>query len=163
MMKRLAAVLAASALITACATPNQPAKPADIVSTAQSAGSFTILTKAIADAGLTDTLKGAGPFTVFAPTDAAFNALPKDQLSKIVADKAQLTALLTYHVIPGKVMAKDAPNAAVKTVNGANVNVSRSGDLVGYDDALVTKADIVATNGVIHVIDRVVMPPRPAR
>jgi uncharacterized surface protein with fasciclin (FAS1) repeats len=161
MKTSIAAVVIAAAL-SACAS-TEPSKPADIVTTAQKAGSFTILTKAIADAGLTDTLKGPGPFTVFAPTDAAFNALPKDQLSKIVADKAQLSALLTFHVIPGKVMAKDAGNAPVKTVNGANVNVSRSGDLVGYDDALVTKADIVATNGVIHVIDKVVMPPRPAR
>jgi uncharacterized surface protein with fasciclin (FAS1) repeats len=163
MIKRVTAIIAAVLLASACATPSEPAKPADIVTTAQNAGSFTILTKAIADAGLTDTLKGPGPFTVFAPTDAAFKALPQDQLNKIVADKTQLSALLTYHVIPGKVMAKDAANAAVKTVNGANVTVSRSGDLVGYDDALVTKADIVATNGVIHVIDKVVMPPRPAR
>jgi uncharacterized surface protein with fasciclin (FAS1) repeats len=162
-MKKTVFVAAiAACVLTACAT-SMPAKPVDIVETAKGAGQFTILTKAVADAGLTDTLKGAGPFTVFAPTDAAFKALPPDQLSKITADKAQLTALLTYHVVPGKVLAKDVGNAAAKTVNGANANLSRSGDLVGFEDALVTKADIEATNGVIHVIDRVVMPPRPAR
>jgi uncharacterized surface protein with fasciclin (FAS1) repeats len=162
MMKRFLVVAATASVLSACGTM-MPAKPVDIVETAKNAGSFTILTKAVADAGLTDTLKGPGPFTVFAPTDAAFNALPKDQLSKLTADKAQLAALLTYHVVPGKVMAKDVSNTAAKTVNGANANLSRSGNLVGYEDALVTKADIEATNGVIHVIDKVVLPPAPAR
>lgn len=151
-------VLLIASLAAACASTMQ--QPADLVETAKGAGEFTILTKAVADAGLAETLKGPGPFTVFAPTDAAFKALPPAELSKITSDKAQLSALLTYHVVPGKVMAKDVANTQAKTVNGANANLSRSGDLVGFEDALVTKADIVATNGVIHVIDKVVIPPK---
>jgi uncharacterized surface protein with fasciclin (FAS1) repeats len=148
-----------AALASGCASTTTM-QPADIVETAKGAGNFTILTKAVADAGLADTLKGPGPFTVFAPTDAAFQALPSAELNKIISDKATLTALLTYHVVPGKVMAKDVANAQAKTVNGASANLSRTGDLVGFDDALVTKADISATNGVIHAIDKVVMPPK---
>jgi uncharacterized surface protein with fasciclin (FAS1) repeats len=159
MMKSTAAALALLAsLATGCA--NMAKQPADLVETAKNAGEFTILTKAVADAGLADTLKGPGPFTVFAPTDAAFKALPATELNKIISDKTQLSALLTYHVVPGKVMAKDVANTQAKTVNGASANLSRSGELVGFEDALVTKADIVATNGVIHVIDKVVMPPK---
>ncbi len=157
-LPKLAAILIAISTLGGCAgTANSPK---NIVDTAAANGQFTILSKAIKEAGLEETLKGAGPFTVFAPTDAAFNAVPKAQLDKLLADKAALKAVLTYHVIAGKVLSKDVVNGQLTTVNGAKVNVSKSGAYVGFDDALVTKADIEATNGVIHVIDSVAMPPK---
>ncbi len=131
---------------------------ADIVDTAVAAGQFGTLAKALAAAGLIDTLKGPGPFTVFAPTDAAFARIPADKLNALLADKAALTKVLTYHVVAGKVMAADVKTGEAKTVQGQplNIKVSRTGVMV--NDATVTKTDILATNGVIHVIDRVVMP-----
>jgi uncharacterized surface protein with fasciclin (FAS1) repeats len=129
----------------------------DIVDTAVSAGSFKTLATALQAAGLVDTLKGKGPFTVFAPTDAAFAKIPKQDLDALLADKAKLTAVLTYHVVPGKVMAKDVRAGEVKTVEGSSLTVSTMGG-VKVDDSKVTATDIVADNGVIHVIDTVMMP-----
>ena len=129
----------------------------DIVDTAVSAGSFTTLATALQAAGLVDTLKGPGPFTVFAPTDAAFAKLPPDQLRALLADKPKLTAVLTYHVVPGVVMSKDVKAGTVKTVQGSNLNVTTMGG-VKVNSANVTAVDIVADNGVIHVIDTVVLP-----
>ena len=129
----------------------------DIVDTAVSAGNFKTLATALQAAGLVDTLKGKGPFTVFAPTDAAFAKIPKQDLDALLADKAKLTAVLTYHVVPGKVMAKDVKAGEVKTVEGSSLTVTTMGG-VKVDNAKVTTADIVADNGVIHVIDSVVMP-----
>ncbi len=129
----------------------------DIVDTAVSAGSSNTLATALKAAGLTDTLKGPGPFTVFAPTDAAFAKVPQDQLKALLADKAKLTAVLTYHVVPGVVMSKDVKPGMVKTVQGSSINVSTSGG-VKVNDAKVTAVDIVADNGVIHVIDTVIVP-----
>jgi len=129
----------------------------DIVDTAVAAGSFKTLATALQAAGLVDTLKGKGPFTVFAPTDEAFAKIPKAQLDALLADKAKLTAVLTYHVVPGKVMAKDVKAGKVKTVQGAELTLGTTGG-VTVDGAKVTKADIVADNGVIHVIDSVVLP-----
>jgi uncharacterized surface protein with fasciclin (FAS1) repeats len=131
---------------------------ADIVDTAVGAGQFNTLAKALTAAGLVDTLKGPGPFTVFAPTDAAFAKIPADKLSALIADKAALTKVLTYHVVPGKVMAADVRTGAVKTVQGQPLNVVASSSGVKVNDAKVVKADIAATNGVIHVIDTVVLP-----
>lgn len=131
---------------------------ADIVDTAQSAGSFNTLVTAVQAAGLVDTLKGPGPFTVFAPTDDAFAKIPKDKLDALLKDKAALTKVLTYHVVPGKVMAKDVTPGEVKTVEGSTIKVSTNGGKVMVDDAQVIKTDIVTDNGVIHVIDAVVMP-----
>jgi uncharacterized surface protein with fasciclin (FAS1) repeats len=108
-------------------------------------------------AGLVETLKGKGPFTVFAPTDAAFAKIPKAQLDALLADKAKLTAVLTYHVVPGKVMSKDVKAGMVKTVQGSSLTVGTAGG-VKVDNANVTAVDIVADNGVIHVIDTVVLP-----
>ena len=133
------------------------AQAKDIVDTAVSAGEFKTLATALQKAGLVDTLKGPGPFTVFAPTDAAFAKVPKDQLDALLADKEKLTQVLTYHVVPGKVMAKDVQAGPVKTVQGSPLSVSTSGG-VKVDDANVVKTDIVADNGVIHVIDSVVLP-----
>ena len=129
----------------------------DIVDTAVAAGQFKTLATALQAAGLVDTLKGKGPFTVFAPTDAAFAKIPKAQLDALLADKAKLTAVLTYHVVPGKVMAKDVKAGKVKTVQGGELTVSTTGG-VKVDNANVVKTDIVASNGVIHVIDSVVLP-----
>jgi uncharacterized surface protein with fasciclin (FAS1) repeats len=130
----------------------------DIVDTAVSAGNFKTLAQALTAADLVNTLKGPGPFTVFAPTDAAFAKVPKDQLDALLKDKAKLTAVLTYHVVPGKVMAKDVKPGAVKTVQGQSLTVSTDGGKVTVDGATVTATDIAASNGVIHVIDSVVLP-----
>jgi uncharacterized surface protein with fasciclin (FAS1) repeats len=129
----------------------------DIVDTAVAAGSFKTLATALTAAGLIDTLKGPGPFTVFAPTDAAFAKVPKADLDALLADKAKLTAVLTYHVVPGKVMAKDVKAGMVKTVQGSSLTIGTMNG-VTVDNAKVTATDIVADNGVIHVIDTVVIP-----
>jgi len=129
----------------------------DIVDTAVAAGSFKTLATALGAAGLIDTLKGKGPFTVFAPTDEAFAKIPKADLDALLSDKAKLTAVLTYHVVAGKVMAADVKAGAVKTVQGSDLTVTTEGG-VQVNGANVVKTDIGADNGVIHVIDTVVMP-----
>ncbi|MBK7314134.1 fasciclin domain-containing protein [Candidatus Aalborgicola defluviihabitans] len=133
------------------------AQAKDIVDTAVAAGSFKTLVTALGAAGLVDTLKGPGPFTVFAPTDEAFAKIPKADLDALLKDKTKLTAVLTYHVVPGKVMAADVKAGKVKTVQGSELTVSTMGG-VKVDNADVVKTDIVADNGVIHVIDSVIMP-----
>jgi uncharacterized surface protein with fasciclin (FAS1) repeats len=130
----------------------------DIVDTAVAAGQFKTLAAALEKADLVSTLKGKGPFTVFAPTDAAFAKVPKADLDALLADKAKLTAVLTYHVVAGNVMAKDVKPGKVKTVQGSELTLTTSDGGVKVDGAQVVKADIVADNGVIHVIDSVVMP-----
>lgn len=130
---------------------------ADIVDTAVSAGSFKTLVTALKAAGLVDTLKGPGPFTVFAPTDEAFAKIPKADLDALLKDKAKLTAVLTYHVVPGKVMAKDVKPGKVKTVQGSELTIATTGGVM-VDNAKVVKTDVAASNGVIHVIDAVVLP-----
>jgi uncharacterized surface protein with fasciclin (FAS1) repeats len=130
---------------------------ADIVDTAVAAGNFKTLVAAVQAAGLVDTLKGPGPFTVFAPTDEAFAKVPKDKLDALLKDKAALTKVLTYHVVAGKVMAKDVKAGKVKTVQGSELTLGTTGG-VTVDNAKVIKADIAVDNGVIHAIDTVVMP-----
>nr|WP_236589813.1 fasciclin domain-containing protein [Ramlibacter aurantiacus] len=144
-------------MISALAVAAFSAQAKDIVDTAVAAGDFKTLAAALQKAGLVDTLKGKGPFTVFAPTDAAFAKVPKAQLDALLNDKDKLTAVLTYHVVPGTVMAKDVKAGKVKTVQGSELTVSTSGG-VKVDNANVVKTDIKADNGVIHVIDSVVMP-----
>ena len=129
----------------------------DIVDTAVAAGNFKTLASALTTAGLVDTLKGKGPFTVFAPTDAAFEKMPKADLDALLKDKAKLTAVLTYHVVPGKVMAADVKAGKVKTVQGTELTMTTTGGVM-VDKAKVTGTDIMADNGVIHVIDSVIMP-----
>ena len=131
---------------------------ADIVDTAVGAGQFSTLAKALTAAGLVDTLKGPGPFTVFAPTDEAFAKIPTDKLNALLADKAALTEVLTYHVVAGNVPASEVKSGAVKTVQGQNLNVDVSSTGVRVNDARVVKTDVLASNGVIHVIDKVVLP-----
>jgi transforming growth factor-beta-induced protein len=133
--------------------------PADIVDTALAAGGFTTLATALTQAGLVDTLRGEGPFTVFAPTDDAFAELPAGTLAELLADTEALTAVLTYHVVEGEVLAEDLEEGEVDTVNGAPLEVEIDGDTVRVGGATVTTADIVASNGVIHVIDAVLLPP----
>ncbi len=133
----------------------------DIVDTAVKAGKFNTLAAALKAAGLVDTLKGAGPFTVFAPTDEAFAKLPKGTLDELLKpeNKAKLTAILTYHVVPGSVTAAEVTKLThATTVNGQRVDIKSAGGKVMVDGATVTAADIKATNGVIHVIDTVIMP-----
>lgn len=133
------------------------AQAKDIVDTAVAAGSFKTLATALTAAGLVDTLKGKGPFTVFAPTDEAFAKIPKADLDALLKDKAKLTAVLTYHVVSGKVMAADVKAGKVKTVQGSELTLTTTGG-VKVNNANVVKTDIVADNGVIHVIDTVVIP-----
>lgn len=165
-MKRFLPILAAAAALfasgasraddhgaPAAKTPGQ-----DIVAVAVSAGSFETLVRALEVAGLTDTLKGAGPFTVFAPTDEAFAKIPKADLDALLADKERLAKVLTYHVVPGKVMAADvAKLSSATTVEGSALAIDTTRG-VRVNDANVVKTDIAASNGVIHVIDRVVLP-----
>jgi len=129
-----------------------------IVDVAVQAGSFKTLVQAVQAAGLVETLNGTGPFTVFAPTDDAFAQIPQETLQAVLADKEKLTAILTYHVVPGKLMAADVVNSTrLQTVQGQSITVSTEGG-VRVDDANVIQTDIEADNGVIHVIDRVIMP-----
>jgi uncharacterized surface protein with fasciclin (FAS1) repeats len=129
----------------------------DIVDVAVKAGSFKTLVAAVQAAGLVDTLKGPGPFTVFAPTDEAFAKVPKATLDALLKDKAALTKVLTYHVVSGKVMAADVKAGKVKTVQGQELTVKTDGGVM-VDSAKVTATDIAASNGVIHVIDTVMLP-----
>ena len=137
------------------------AEKADIVQTALSNGSFNTLVTAVKAAGLVDTLKGPGPFTVFAPTDDAFARLPSGTLENLLKpeNKKQLVAILTYHVVPGKVMSKDiaGKRTEAKSVEGDSVSIDATNG-VKVDNAKVVKADVEASNGVIHVIDTVIMP-----
>lgn len=134
----------------------------DIVDTAVAAGSFGTLAAALEAAGLIETLKGDGPFTVFAPTDDAFAKLPEGTVESLLLpeNKDQLTAVLTYHVVAGEVLAADVVQLSeATTVNGADVAIKVEGDTVMVNDATVTATDIMASNGVIHVIDTVILPP----
>ena len=150
------ATVAALALAPAAAGSNYNK---DIVDTAVAAGNFNTLAKALQAAGLVETLKGPGPFTVFAPTDDAFAKLPAGALDALLKDKAKLTAVLTYHVVPGKVMAADVVQLkSAKTVNGKSVKIQVAGGEVSVDGAKVVKTDIQCSNGVIHVIDSVILP-----
>ena len=156
MLRRTLAALAASATM---ATGVFADSHLDLVDTASEAGNFTTLLAAAETAGLIDTLKGDGPYTIFAPTDEAFAALPAGTVEKLLDDPEALSAILTYHVVPGKVMSTDLSNdMTAATVNGADVTVMTEGGVM-VNDASVTTADIEASNGVIHVIDKVIMPP----
>jgi uncharacterized surface protein with fasciclin (FAS1) repeats len=129
-----------------------------IVDVAVQAGSFNTLVQAVQAAGLVETLSGEGPFTVFAPTDEAFAQIPQETLQAVLADKEKLTAILTYHVVPGKLMAADVVRSTqLQTLQGQSITVSTEGG-VRVDDANVIQTDIEADNGVIHVIDKVIMP-----
>ena len=131
----------------------------NIIDTAVAAGSFKTLAAALTAAGLVDTLNSARPFTVFAPTDDAFAKLPEGTVDKLLKDVPKLTAILTYHVLSGKVMAADVMKMDGKTVNGADLKISTQGGVNLNGSVHVTKTDIDCSNGVIHVVDAVLMPP----
>jgi uncharacterized surface protein with fasciclin (FAS1) repeats len=148
--------------IAAMLVAASPAAAADLVETAVSNGSFKTLTAALQAAGLVETLKGKGPYTVFAPTDEAFKKLPAGTVENLLEpeNKAQLAKVLTYHVVAGNVMSGDLKGKMTnaKTVEGSPVRIDASGNTVKVNDAVVTQADVNASNGVIHVIDSVIMP-----
>jgi uncharacterized surface protein with fasciclin (FAS1) repeats len=159
---KLAMAAVAAVGLMAC-TMGVRAADKDIVDTAVSAGQFNTLAAALGAADLVETLKGPGPFTVFAPTDAAFAKLPAGTVENLLKpeNKDQLVAILTYHVVPGKVMAADVVKVdQAKTVNGKMIQMKTGAGGVMVDDAKVTATDIAASNGVIHVIDSVILPPK---
>ncbi len=148
-------------LAAALAGATLAAQAKDIVDTAVSAGQFKTLATALQAAGLVDTLKGKGPFTVFAPTDEAFAKIPKAQLDALLADKAKLTAVLTYHVLNGRVLKADVPvGRAITTVQGGTFTVDNTLAITDQRGrrASIVATDVLASNGVIHVIDRVILP-----
>jgi uncharacterized surface protein with fasciclin (FAS1) repeats len=161
-MKKLTALLALAALVLSVAATTATARPTadkNIVQTAVSAGKFKTLTKLLKTAGLAGTLAKPGPYTVFAPTDAAFSKVPTSTLKALLANKKKLRAVLLYHVVAGKV-----PSSAVvklrsaKTLNGKTVRIRVTGGSVFVNTAKVTRADVMATNGIIHVVNRVLIP-----
>lgn len=157
----LLAALAVSPLAIAGGGKSSNNGTGDIVDVAVEAGQFGTLAKALTAAGLVDTLKGEGPFTVFAPTDAAFAKLPAGTLESLLepANRDQLVAILTYHVVPGKVSAGEVVKLdSATTVNGQSIDIRVNGNTVSVDNATVTAADIAASNGIIHVIDTVILP-----
>ena len=161
-MKTMLALTSLSLVVTMTAVAPARAQSKDIVDTTVAAGSFTTLAKALTAADLVSTLKGPGPFTVFAPTDEAFAKLPAGTLDNLLKpeNKAMLKRVLTYHVVPGKVMAADVVKvSSAKAVSGDSLAISTKGGTVTVDKARVVKTDIAASNGVIHVVDTVMLPP----
>ncbi|MBC7608853.1 MAG: fasciclin domain-containing protein [Polaromonas sp.] len=154
--RRVLFLAAAVAALSGCATQAVPVSVADTIAANPQ---LSTLSSLVAKTGLTETLKSGGPFTVFAPTNEAFTKVPAKTMDALSADPAKLKAALTYHVIPAKVMAAEVKNSNVKTVNGANLALSKAGEFVTVEDALVQTADIAASNGVVHVIDSVLIPP----
>jgi len=158
-MKSCLPTAMASALV--CGSANSHAKQTkpDIIDTATGAGNFSALVSAVKAADLVDTLKGDGPFTVFAPTDGAFAKIPSAQLKALLADKQALTRVLTYHVVPGKIMAQEVMNMGrASTVQGQSIDISVESNKVFVDAAQILTTDIKASNGIIHAIDTVIMP-----
>ena len=158
-MRQLKTFVATLVAVAVFALSSVPALAADIVDTAVEANQFNTLVKAVKAAGLVDTLKSEGPFTVFAPTDEAFGELPEETLSSLLEpeNQDQLIDILTYHVAAGNVTSDQIQSGPLKSVEGSNLSI-QAGDGVKVDDANVVKADIEADNGVIHVIDKVLLP-----
>ncbi len=153
----IATTAAAMLAVTGCATTPAPTTIADTAARTPQLSTFNQL---IIDAGLADSLRAGGPYTVFAPSDEAFKALPERTLADLKQNKEQLKAVVNYHVLPAKMMAGDVTNTNAKTVQGANVALARAGSFVTVEDAVVMQPDMAATNGVVHVIDRVLVPPK---
>ena len=162
-MKKLVTIIALAALVLTAVAPTATATRSEgknIVRTATAAGQFKTLTMLLNRAGLAGTLQQRGPYTVFAPTDAAFKQVPKATLDALLRDKAKLKAVLLYHVVSGKVTAaRVAKLSSAKTLNGKSVRIRLSGSNVFVNSAKVAKADVAASNGVIHVVNRVLIPP----
>lgn len=158
-IRRALGALAITALLglTACATAPAPAPLADTLARDPQLSTFNRL---VAQAGLQESLRATGPLTVFVPSDEAFKAVPAKTMEALAQDPAQLKAMLSYHMVPEKLAAEQVRNANVKSVQGAPLATARAGTFVTVEDAMVQQADIAATNGVAHVIDRVLMPPK---
>ena len=156
MNRRFLCLAAALALVAGCATQPVPVSVAD---TLAQTPSLSTLHGLVVKAGLNDTFKGPGPFTVFAPNNDAFKAVSARTMDELAKDPARLKAVLTYHVVPAQVMAVEVKNGPVKSVQGTNLTLSRAGAYVTVEEAMVVTADIKATNGVVHVVDRVLLPP----
>ena len=154
--RRFLCLAAALALVAGCATQPVPVSVAD---TLAQTPSLSTLHGLVVKAGLNDTFKGPGPFTVFAPNNDAFKAVSARTMDELAKDPARLKAVLTYHVVPAQVMAAEVKNGPVKSVQGTNLTLSRTGAYVTVEEAMVVTADIKATNGVVHVVDRVLLPP----
>ena len=150
------ALLGFVALASGCATVSAPVSVADTIAKTPA---LSTLNGLIASAGLTDTLKGTGPFTVFAPSNDAFKAVPAKTMDDLAKHPEKLKDLLTYHVLAGKTLAADVKNSKVKSLNGAELELSKAGDFVTVENAAVTSADLLASNGVVHIIDTVLVPP----
>jgi uncharacterized surface protein with fasciclin (FAS1) repeats len=150
----LAAALVAT--MSGCATGPAPGNVAYIL---ENTPSLSTLNSLVAKAGLTNTLETGGPFTVFAPSNDAFKAVPAKTMDELAKDPEKLKAVLTYHIISGKVMAAGVKNSSVKTLNGASIGLGKAGDFVTVEGGLVTQADMATNNGVVHVIDSVLLPP----
>jgi len=158
MNRRLLILVPALALLAACASqPRQAASVADAIAHDPQLSTLNTL---VVRSGLADTLKAAGPYTVFAPTNEAFAAVPAKTMQELAADPARLKSVLSYHVLPERMTAASVKNGNAKTTEGGNVSLARAGDYVTVEDAMVQSADIVAANGVVHKVDRVLMPPR---
>lgn len=155
--RRILLAVAAAAAMAGCATQPTPVSVADTIAANPS---LSTLNGLVAKAGLTDTLKGTGPYTVFAPTNDAFKAVPAKTLDEVSRDPAKLKALLSYHVVPAKLQSADVKTSSVKTLNGAAVSLSKAGEFVTVEEAMVQTPDVAATNGVVQVVDRVLMPPK---
>ena len=147
----------AALFVSACATT---LAPTTVAQTIAANPQLTTASRLISEAGLTDTLQGTGPFTVFVPNDEAFKAVPPAMVDVLGKDKARLKAVLSYHVVPGTLTSGDVKNGPVKTAQGGELSLYRSGTFVTADEAVVTTADLRATNGVVHIVDKVLMPPK---
>lgn len=158
-MKRITTLAAATAFALLLGCASTPATRT-VAETTAATPQLSTLNKLLADAGLTETLRGPGPYTVFAPSDEAFKAVPAKTLAELSADKERLKSVLSYHVVSGKVSSAQVHNGKAKTVQGASLALAKAGAYVTVEDAMVTQADVPASNGVVHVIDRVLMPPK---
>lgn len=158
-MKRRSSLiaLAAGVLLAACATTPAPAPLADILAREPQLSTFNRL---VAQAGLANELRAAGPLTVFAPSDEAFKAVPAKTMEALAADPAQLKAVLSHHIVDGRIAAADVKTGPLKTRQGATLALAKAGSFVTVDEAVVQQVDITATNGVAHIVDRVLMPPK---
>jgi uncharacterized surface protein with fasciclin (FAS1) repeats len=153
----LAAAAATMLAAAGCATTQGPTTLADTTARTPQLSTFS---QWVVDAGLADSLRTGGPYTVLAPSDEAFKALPEKTLAELKGDKERLKAVVSYHVLPTRLMAADFSNTSAKTLQGANVALARAGTFVTVEEAVVVQADVAATNGVVHVIDRVLVPPK---
>lgn len=149
--------LAATVLVAACATAPTPKTLTDTVAATPQ---LSTLSKLLTDAGMAGTLREPGPFTVFAPSDEAFKAVPAKTMAELASDRALLRSVLSFHVMAGEALVGDVKNGPAKTLQGASVALSRAGTFVTVEEAVVTQADVRASNGVLHIVDRVLLPPK---